>query len=302
MDGAATLVLDEDNEDVEALPISGSGIASLRPPTLSVASSADAIYAQPSADDRTVELTTKFLTGLLSKEASRPANGARTASERIFQLAFAAVQWPWLLKSLYGGTKTEKVALLDRVGLPHDALPHLGSWKADTYFLHRIIDEIELLQPEHVVELGSGATSLIIAKALSANGGGCLHSYDQHEPFVAEMRTWLAEHDLAAQFCHAPLTLRDPSWPGLWYSLIHVPPIIDLLVIDGPPWVVHPFARGIAERLFDRISPNGMILLDDAARPGERIVARRWLRNWSQFEFSFEGDGSKGLLVGRRKA
>ncbi len=219
----------------------------------------------------------------------------------MFQLAFAAVQWPWLLKSLYGGTQAEKRALLDRVGLPRDALPHLGSWKADSYFLHRILDEIELLRPAHVVELGSGATSLIIAKALSANGGGSLHSYDQHEPFVADMPAWLAEHDLAAEFRHAPLTLRDPAWPGLWYDLGDVPAVIDLLVIDGPPWVVHPFVRGIAERLFDRISPGGVILLDDAARPGERMVARRWRRDWRDFEFSFEGDGAKGLLVGRRK-
>lgn len=280
----------------------GNAIESLQAPIFGVATKADAIYAQPSADDWISELTTKFLTGLLSKETSRPANGTRTASERMFQLAFAAVQWPWLLKSLYGGTKAAKCALLDRVDLPHNALPHLGSWKADTYFLHRIIDEIELLQPENVVELGSGATSLVIAKALSTHGGGRLHSYDQHEPFVADMRAWLAEHDLAAEFCHAPLTLRDPAWPGLWYNLNHVPTVIDLLVIDGPPWAVHPFARGIAERLFDRISPHGVVLLDDAARPGERMVARRWLRNWRNFEFSFEGGGTKGLLVGRRQA
>jgi predicted O-methyltransferase YrrM len=252
--------------------------------------------------DWTPDLTTKYLTGLLAKEDSHPAKGARTAGERAFQLAFAVIQWPWLLKSLYGGTQAEKAALLDRVGLPRDALPHLGSWKADTYLLHRIVDEIESLEPQHVVELGSGATSLVIAKALSRFGGGRLHSYDQYEPFVAEMRHWLEGHSLSAEFHHAPLTQRDPAWPGLWYDLRGVPPVIDLLVIDGPPWAVHPFARGIAERLFERISPNGVILLDDAARPGERIVARRWARKWKDFEFTFEGQGTKGLLVGRRAA
>lgn len=247
-------------------------------------------------------LTTKYLTGLLAKDASSPEKGARTTGERVFQFAFAAIQWPWLVKSLYGGTKAEKSALLDRVGLPHNALPHLGSWKADTYLLHRIVDEIEALQPQHVVELGSGATSLIIAKALSRFGRGRLHSYDQHQPFVTEMLDWLEGHGLSAEFHHAPLTRRDPAWPGLWYDLRAVPESIDLLVIDGPPWAVHPFARGIAECLFERISPNGVILLDDAARPGERIIARRWSRKWKGFEFSFEGQGSKGLLVGRRLA
>ena len=45
-----------------------------------------------------------------------------------------------------------------------------------------------------------------------------------------------------------------------------------------------------------------VILLDDAARPGERIVARRWSRKWKDFAFTFEGQGSKGLLVGRKLA
>lgn len=237
----------------------------------------------------------------MAKESFAPGGDARKLRERTFQLAFATIQWPWLLKSLNGGTQAQKQALLDRVGLPHDALPHLGSWKADTYLLHRIVDQIEMLRPQNVVELGSGATSLVIAKALASNGGGSLHSYDQHEPFVEQMRGWLAEHRLVADFRHAPLTLRDPAWPGVWYDLDEVPATIDLLVIDGPPWAVHPYVRGIAERLFDRLAIGGMVLLDDAARPGERVVARRWRRQWKCIDFSFEGDGTKGLLVGRKR-
>lgn len=246
-------------------------------------------------------MTTKYLTGLLAKEMPQSGDASRTLGERLFQLAFSLVQWPWLLKSLYGGTKAEKFALLERLSLPQDALPHLGSWKADTYLLHRLVDEIEQRRPQHVVELGSGATSLVIAQALSLNGGGCLHSFDQYDPFVSHMREWLGEHDLSAQFHHAPLTQRDPAWPGLWYSLPEVPPVIDMLVIDGPPWAIHPFARGIAERLFPRVAPGGVVFLDDAARPGERIVARRWRRKWTSFEFAYEGAGTKGLLVGRRR-
>ncbi|MBU2339962.1 MAG: class I SAM-dependent methyltransferase [Alphaproteobacteria bacterium] len=241
------------------------------------------------------------MTGLRAKDSFSRGGDARNPRERLFQLAFAAIQWPWLLKSLYGGTGAQKQALLDRVGLPRDALPHLGSWKADTYLLHRIVDEIETLRPQNVVELGSGATSLVIAKALAGNGGGSLHSYDQHEPFVHQMHGWLAEHGLAGDFRHAPLTLRDPAWPGVWYDLDEVPATIDLLVIDGPPWAVHPYARGIAERLFERLTIGGIVLLDDAARPGERVVARRWRRTWQDIDFAFEGGGTKGLLVGRKR-
>jgi|TARA_Y100000815_G_scaffold90672_1_gene79551 predicted O-methyltransferase YrrM len=247
-------------------------------------------------------MTTKSLTGLLAKPAEADGAARCTTGERLFQIAFGAIQWPWLLKSLYGGTQAEKQALLERVGLAPDALPHLGSWKADTYLLRRVVDMIEKKRPTNVVELGSGATSLVIAKALAMHGGGALHSYDQHLPFVAEMQTWLAEHKLAAHFGHAPLTQRDPNWPGVWYSLPQLPQTIDLLLIDGPPWAVHPFVRGMADRLFDRIAPDGIVMLDDAARPGERYVAKRWRRDWPDFTFTFEGGGTKGLLIGRKIA
>lgn len=247
-------------------------------------------------------MTTKSLTGLLAKTGDKNADARCTPGERLFQIAFGAVQWPWLLRSLHGGTQAEKQALLARIGLAEDALPHLGSWKADTYLLHRIVDTIEAARPATVVELGSGATSLVIAQTLARHGGGRLHSYDQHAPFVAAMHDWLADHGLAADFHHAPLATRDVRWPGLWYALTDVPGSIDLLVIDGPPWAVHPFARGMAERLFPRIAPGGTVLLDDAARPGERYVARRWKANWPDFAWRYEGAGTKGLLVGTRRA
>lgn len=245
-------------------------------------------------------MTTKLLTGLLAK-AGEPNGAARcTRGERLFQLAFGAVQWPWLLRSLYGGSQAQKQALLERVGLTEDALPHLGSWKADTYLLHRIVDVIVQTRPATVVELGSGATSLVIAKALAQHSDGMLHSYDQHAPFIEAMEGWLTEYALTAAFHHAPLEQRDVRWPGLWYNLTAVPGSIDLLVIDGPPWAVHPFARGMAERLFPLIAPGGTVLLDDAARPGERYVARRWKKAWPDFAWHYEGAGTKGLLVGRR--
>jgi len=247
-------------------------------------------------------MTPKLLTGLLAKPIDPAAMARCTRGERLFQIAFGAIQWPWLLRSLYGGTQAQKQALLARVGLGEDALPHLGSWKADTYLLHRIVDIIAETRPATVVELGSGATSLVIAKALTQHGAGKLHSYDQHAPFVAAMGTWLAEHALTAAFHHAPLGQRDVRWPGLWYNLTAVPGSIDLLVIDGPPWAVHPFARGMAERLFPLIAPGGMVLLDDAARPGERYVAHRWKKAWPEFDFHYENGGTKGTLVGRRRA
>lgn len=243
-------------------------------------------------------MTSREKTGLLTLEGE---SLYRPFSEKALTFAWGAIQWPWLLRSLWGGRLAHKHALLDRLGLPHDALPHLGSWKADTWFLWRIVHAIEKLRPENVVELGCGASSLIIARALELNGGGHLTSYDQHGDFVAATGEWLRSNGLDASMRHAPLAEVPESWSHNWYHLSAVPAQIDLLVIDGPPWSLNPFIRGHAEQLFDRIPVGGMVLLDDAARPGERVVASRWRRRWKNFRFSLL-PGAKGTLVGERLA
>ena len=244
-------------------------------------------------------MTSKYATGLLPRAQERLS---RSLADSLHVLAFGAIGWPWLLRSLSGGERREKRRLLARLGLPGNALPNLGSWKADTALLHRIVDSIERLRPRTVVELGAGASTLVAAKALALNGGGRLVSFDQHADFVEATGAWLAEHGLSADLRHAELAPAPGGWPGLWYELHHLPQRIDLLVIDGPPWTIHPFVRGAAETLFDRIPVGGMVLLDDAARPGERIVARRWRKRWPRFRFQLDRSGTKGTLIGTRIA
>jgi predicted O-methyltransferase YrrM len=139
----------------------------------------------------------------------------------------------------------------------------------------------------------------VLAKALELNGGGHLTSYDQHPDFVEATGRWLETHGLGATMRHAPIVEDPSSWSHSWYELSGLPAEIDLLVIDGPPWTLNPFVRGRAETLFDRVRPGGVVLLDDAARPGERVVAARWKREWPDFSFMLL-PGAKGTLVGER--
>lgn len=246
-------------------------------------------------------MTSRELTGLLPlPERAAGDEAKRRWADAACLLAFGAIGWPWLLYSLWGGRRAEKARLLDRLGLDDHALPHLGSWKADVGFLHRIVDAVEELRPRVVVELGAGASTLVCARALERNGGGRLVSYDQHGGFVEATAQWLESQGVAADLRHAPLTRSVPGWPGSWYDLADLPERIDLLIVDGPPWTVHPFVRGAAESLFDRLSPGAVILLDDAARPGERIVARRWRERHPGIAFRRLSGSTKGTLVGRR--
>lgn len=243
--------------------------------------------------------STRFLP-LAHSDSQGPAF-KRSARDFAWLLGIGAVQWPWLLKSLSGGRPSTKRRLLARLGLAADALPNLGSWKADTGFLTLIVDHIERARPQMVVEFGAGASSLIIARALQLWGGGRLTSFDQHPGFVAATREWLAGHGLEADLRPAPLGPPPGDWPGLWYQPGPLPERIDLLIVDGPPWTIHPLTRGSADSLFARMAPGGVVMLDDAARPGERIVAARWRRRWPQFRFDLVKGGTKGTLIGTRR-
>jgi predicted O-methyltransferase YrrM len=245
-------------------------------------------------------MTSREVTSLLPL-AAQMAHWHRSPADWAHLLAFGAIGWPWLLRSLRGGSKADKRALIDRLGLAPDALPNLGSWKADTGLLTMLADHVLSARPQTVVELGAGATSLVLARCLQINGGGQLISFDQHGDFVAATARWLADNGLAADLRTAPLGAPPGDWPGLWYQLTGLSERIDLLVIDGPPWTIHPYVRGAAESLFDRIPPGGVVMLDDGARPGERVVAARWRKRWPDFDFRLEASGTKGTLVGVRR-
>lgn len=170
---------------------------------------------------------------------------------------------------------------------------------------HRLLtlltDHILKHRPRVVVEFGTGASTLVIARALRLAGGGRLISFEQHADFVVATRRWLAKHGLEGNIRAVPLKRPQGGWPGLWYDHGPLPRRIDLMLVDGPPWTVHPLTRGAAANLFDRIAPGGTILLDDGARPGERLVARRWRKAHPEFDFRLWTGGSKGTLIRTRR-
>lgn len=43
-------------------------------------------------------------------------------------------------------------------------------------------------------------------------------------------------------------------------------------------------------------------MLDDGARPGERVVRRRWAKQHPNFDFELMRDGTKGTVVGIRRS
>ncbi len=83
-------------------------------------------------------MTTRDTTSLLARTDGGTIR--KSFWDAVAVVSFGALQWPWLLRSLDGGSAAEKARLLDRLDLSPDALPNLGSWKADTGLLHLIAD------------------------------------------------------------------------------------------------------------------------------------------------------------------
>jgi predicted O-methyltransferase YrrM len=92
----------------------------------------------------------------------------------------------------------------------------------------------------------------------------------------------VARHGLSgvARVHHAPIVrhdIRGASW--LWYDFsgADLPDEIDLIVIDGPPSELQKKARYPAlPLLIDRLKVGGILMLDDAARGGERRAVEDW--------------------------
>jgi predicted O-methyltransferase YrrM len=144
--------------------------------------------------------------------------------------------------------------------------------------LVRIIDECA---PDSVLELGSGVSTIVLARRLQQAGHGRLVALEHLPEHAQRTRAELAAHGLAevAAVLDAPLEDVDigtARWS--WYRLgSAVPSRIDALFVDGPPAGTGTLARYPAlPQLADRLAPGSVVFVDDGDRPDEREMVRRW--------------------------
>jgi hypothetical protein len=161
--------------------------------------------------------------------------------------------------------------------------PLSGRWAMDPIGLMALIHHVDQHHPGLVLELGGGTSTVWLQRALSRHGGGRLVSVDHDGRFLDATRTWLADEPGSGltQVRHAPLEAMEvsgrlTSWyqPSSFDDLVG----IDMLIVDGPPQSVGPWARFPAlPLLVDRLADEAWIVLDDAERPDERRIVEAWL-------------------------
>ena len=170
-------------------------------------------------------------------------------------------------------------------------LPPLRGSRISPDFARELVLMVLDTKPATIVELGSGASTVVAGYALRKNAKGNIISLDHEACWYRKSSALVRAHGLddVATVVHAPLriySIAGASWT--WYDMAALEGVgpIDLMLVDGPP-------TGQASRypalplLHERLSPAAVIMLDDATRPEEVEVVRRWTEEFGPFAVDY---------------
>ena len=150
-------------------------------------------------------------------------------------------------------------------------LPPSRGWAASPDFLLTLAHVTKRVKPRLTVELGSGTSTLVLAKS----GAKKIVSLDHSVEFGTQTREMLLSHGVRGVDIRIH-ELETYSRGYKWYAKTTLKGLakIDLLVIDGPPSSTNPDARYPAlEHLVPLLSPRATVILDDVYRDEERKLA-----------------------------
>lgn len=167
-------------------------------------------------------------------------------------------------------------------------LPLGGGWALTGDSAAVLVQEMLLRQPNIVVELGSGASTLILGQVLKRNGYGRLLSVDHDAAWANQTRRNIKFLNLqdVVTVVDAPLrSIATEDGSYAWYDipkndLDDLGPI-DFLVVDGPPSQAEDSAIQARYPAFpvlrERLSTGSVVFVDDCNREGERNMIERWM-------------------------
>lgn len=207
--------------------------------------------------------------------------GVQEANKRLGEVRQRLVKLGYAVEA----TASEAVnlgRLQDQVLEGQGTMPSLGGWAATNRTITELVEKV-LAAPvdPHVLECGSGASTVWTAAALRTRGGGRVTTLEHDSHYAEQTRQELARRDLAAYATVLTAPLADlPGADGRpWYdtSAIPAPDAIDILFVDGPPGSTTELARQPAWPHFSAaMKVGGWVILDDTDRPGEQEIVEDW--------------------------
>lgn len=151
-------------------------------------------------------------------------------------------------------------------------------WSASIDYLMKI-SEYMAQRPRHVVECGSGLTTVLLA--LLARPGQQIVALEHDRYWYIVCKAWLLILGLDGRVSLHHADLKDSKsydYSYRWYEIAPgmIPREIDFVICDGPPAEVQGSRYGLLPTLGDRLSDDAVILLDDVQRKEEVHVLRQW--------------------------
>ena len=171
--------------------------------------------------------------------------------------------------------------------------------------LATVATEIAFAERRLVVELGSGVSTVVLAR-LARQLGGRIVTVEHSPGWAGWVRRALERDGLEglASVIEAPLEPHRLSLDGApWYADAAVGELpaagIELLLVDGPPGYGDGMAHSrypALPALVDRLAPGALVALDDAGREGEGDILDRWE---AQLGWSFDRRRAERIAIGR---
>jgi hypothetical protein len=156
-----------------------------------------------------------------------------------------------------------------------------GPWSIGEGAFVEVVRDMTEVRPGWIVEFGSGASSVRLAKAFP---GAQVLSIESSEEFFERSLDCSRHHGIGPPRLSIELRpLRFRRIAGAVYETYDWGPFpsrIDAVLIDGPP---HWTGRGRQACLYDvasRLRVGGRVYLDDCQRDQERLIVRNWVKSY----------------------
>lgn len=178
-------------------------------------------------------------------------------------------------------------------------LSPLRNWASSPDILLKLHNYITNVKPNIIVEFGSGASTLVIADALSQNGKGILYSIEHSVHYGEQTQTLLDDQSLNQ---YVDLRVKPlESWQGehlnsadaetesKWYAKSSLEGIdnIELVWVDGPPGNICLYSRYPALlALAENLSPDAQVWMDATVRQEEKDICEHWAKKY-EFELTY---------------
>nr|WKN36963.1 class I SAM-dependent methyltransferase [Tunicatimonas sp. TK19036] len=190
---------------------------------------------------------------------------------------------------------------------PSNVLPAFRDlWSISPDFAEILMQEVINRKPKLIIDIGSGASSIVMGYCLKKIGAGKILALDHDQKFADRTSNYVRAHGLEeyVEVLHQPLVQADiDSFQGVWYDssfLNKIQQKIDFVIVDAPPGYIQKYSRYPAlPFLYDYLSDRAAILVDDTKREDESVIVSRWKEKYKEFNSTSYDTETGAVLLAR---